>query len=91
MFRSTLRSSGSYSIKAFDESAVQECKISEDSIDNAENSQTSGPTERQVPTAEVVAVLINEKPVQMEGLPSATGSRTRRTATLNRTFKRRKR
>ncbi|XP_055626234.1 uncharacterized protein LOC129768538 [Toxorhynchites rutilus septentrionalis] len=97
MFRSTLRSSGNYSSKAYDESVVQECKISEDSIEDAENSKTAEgqPTEQRrpsVPTAEVVAVLINEKPVRMEGgLPcGTTGSRTKRTATLNRTFKRRK-
>ncbi|XP_065084514.1 uncharacterized protein LOC135706785 [Ochlerotatus camptorhynchus] len=99
LFRSKLRSSGSYSIRAINESVPQECKIADSTVQDVE--QVSSPVKKperpvQDVTATVAAVVVNEKPTRsgstVVGATSSGGTalRARRMSTLNRTIQRQK-
>lgn len=100
LFRNKLRSSGSYSIRAANDSAPQECKIADITVPDVE--QVSTPVKKperpvQDATATVAAVVVNEKPTRsgstVVGATSSGGTalRARRMSTLNRTIQRQKR
>ncbi|XP_058457482.1 uncharacterized protein LOC131434612 [Malaya genurostris] len=95
LFRSKLRSSGSYSIKSFNHSVAQECKISECVTLDVENIPTPvKKPERPVPTVEIVTAVVNEKVTPSENevttISSSPVVRSRKVTTLNRTFQRKK-
>ncbi|XP_058828613.1 uncharacterized protein LOC131688424 [Topomyia yanbarensis] len=93
LFRGKLRSSGSYTIKSFNHSVAQECKISECLTLDVENiSSPVKKPERPVPTVEIETEVVNEKPVRNgDGtVTTAPPVRPRKITTLNRTFQRKR-
>lgn len=95
LFRSKLRSSGSYSVRALEESIAQDCKIADSTVVDVEPtaSPVKKPPDRVGPDVTTATVLVNEKPSRsVVGSTSGGGSalRARRMSTLTRNIQRQK-
>ncbi|XP_062543949.1 uncharacterized protein LOC134211254 isoform X2 [Armigeres subalbatus] len=98
LFRSKLRSSGSYSVRALDESVPQDCKIADSTVVDVEQiaSPVKKPPDRAGPEVTTATIVVNEKPTRhgssIVGAASGGGSalRARRMSTLTRTIERQK-
>lgn len=98
LFRSKLRSSGSYSIRALEDSVPQECKIADSNVQDVEKvtTPTKNPDRPGPDVTTTAAVVVNEKPTRngssIVGAASSGGTalRARRMSTLSRTIQRQK-
>ncbi|XP_055532615.1 uncharacterized protein LOC129722847 [Wyeomyia smithii] len=97
LFRNKLRSSGSYSIKSFNHSVAQECRISERASSDVE--KVPSPPKKPERTTAVVAhdetaAIVNEKSARnATAAAPANGPppvRPRKITTLNRTYQRKR-